>query len=291
MGNLNKWLMNFLTNRKQRVVIGKATSEWLDVRSGVPQGSVLGPLLFVIFINDMPECTSNECKLFADDSKLISMVRNTRDLSIIQEDIDKLVDWSKNWNLNFNSKKCKFMIIGNKSNNLCSNVKFFMDNGNSRHEIEETRTERDLGITINNKLKWNNQIDKAALMANNMISKLKNSFKYWNVVSFRKLYTTFVRPHLEYCTSVWNPILKKDIVKLEKVQRRATKLVPNLRQTFSYETRFANIGITSLEERRRRGDIIQYYKLAKGYNVAKLHEYQISQQNGHATRSKSKVNC
>jgi hypothetical protein len=87
-GNLNKWLTNFLTNRKQRVVIGKATSEWLDVRSGVPQGSVLGPLLFVIFINDMPECTSNECKLFADDSKLISMVRNTRDLSIIQENIE-----------------------------------------------------------------------------------------------------------------------------------------------------------------------------------------------------------
>jgi len=130
-------------------------------------------------------------------------------------------------------------------------------------------------------------IDKSALVANNVIFKLKNSFKYWDAVSFKKLYSTFVRPHLEYCTSVWNPILKKDVAKLEKVQRRATKLVPNLRH-FSYETRLANIGITTLEERRRRGDIIQYYKLKKGYNVAKLHEHHIHQPNGPETRSKSR---
>ena len=215
------------------------------------------------------------------------MIRNTRDLSIVQEDIDKLVDWSREWKLKFNSKKCKFMIIGTRNSSLCSNVKFFMDNGDSRHEIEETTVERDLGVTINNKLKWNNHIDKAVLVANNMICKLKNSFKYWDAVSFNKLYSAFVRPHLEYCTSVWNPILKKDIAKLEKVQRRATKLVPNLRH-LSYETRLANIGISTLEERRRRGDIIQYYKLNKGYNVAKLHEHQLHQPNGPTTRSKSR---
>jgi len=87
------------------------------------------------------------------------MIRNTKDLSIVQEDIDRLVDWSKKWKLKFNSKKCKFMIIGSRNSSLCSNVKFSMDNGDdSRHELEETTVERDLGVTINNKLKWNNAI-------------------------------------------------------------------------------------------------------------------------------------
>ena len=140
------------------------------------------------------------------------MIRNTTDLSIVQE--DRLVDWSKKWKLKFNSKKCKFMIIGSRNSSLCSNVKFSMDNGDdSRHQ---TTVERDLGLTINNKLKWNNHIDKSALVANNMIFKLKNSFKYWDAVSFKKLYSTFVRPHLEYCTSVWNPILKKRCCKVRK---------------------------------------------------------------------------
>ena len=109
---------------------------------------------------------------------------------------------------------------------------FLMDNkSQTRHEIEESSVERDLGVIINSKLKWGDQIDKMILTANGVFASLKNSFKYWTPANFRKLYTTFVRPHLEYCTPAWNPSLKKDISRLERVQRRATKIVPCLKNS------------------------------------------------------------
>jgi hypothetical protein len=106
-GKILKWLNDFLTNRKQRVVIGSAQSNWLDVLSGVPQGSVLGPLLFVIFINDLPDQFRNECKLFADDSKVIATIRNSSDLAAVQEDLDQAVSWSNKWNLGSTSENAR----------------------------------------------------------------------------------------------------------------------------------------------------------------------------------------
>ena len=104
-GKLFSWLDNFLHHRKQRVVIGQYESDWVDVLGGVPQCSVLGPLLFLIFINDLPEIVSQFCKLLY--SKLISVIRNTSDQMIIQEDIDKIFEWSKRWRMDFNESKCK----------------------------------------------------------------------------------------------------------------------------------------------------------------------------------------
>lgn len=108
-GLILNWLMNFLTERKQRVVIGKIKSSWVEVLSGVPQGSVLGPLLFLIYINDMPSSVQNILKLFADDSKLIAQIRNQLDLDQVQLDLDSLVKWSNQWSMYFNYKKCKVM--------------------------------------------------------------------------------------------------------------------------------------------------------------------------------------
>ena len=123
---------------------------------------------------------------------------------------------------------------------------------------------------VNNKLKWNDQVNKAAQTANGVLASLKSTFNHQTTTNFKKLYTAFVRPHLEYCTAAWNPSQKKDIKILEKVQRRATKLVPHLRN-LSYVARLAAIGIPSLEDRRTRGDIIQMNKIEKGLSVVRLH--------------------
>ena len=165
--NTCMWIEAFLSNRKKRIVLGEHHLEWLDVLSGVPQGSVLGPLLFLIFINDMPSLVQHFCKLFTDDTKLITVIKDNLDYATLQCDIDKLVDWSKLWRMSFNEDKCKAMFIDKRWHNLMNmafleeapvtHIKLTMcDEQGKEHVLEEVSTERDLGILINNKLKWHN---------------------------------------------------------------------------------------------------------------------------------------
>ena len=126
-------------------------------------------------------------------------------------------------------------------------------------------SERDLGIHITNDLKWKTQAQHASNRANAVLGSLKRTFTIWNIQTTLILYTSFVRPHLEYAVSAWNPYQKQSIKILERVQRRATKLIPSIRN-LSYETRLKILGLTTLKERRKRGDLIQYYKISKGYN-------------------------
>jgi hypothetical protein len=268
--HLVKWVENFLKNRKQRVVMGEIVTDWLEVLSGVPQGSVLGPLLFVIYINDMPDSVINLLKLFADDTKLISIIKCEEDLVRLQQDLGTLSEWASEWKMSFNHKKCKYMRIGN--NELAKQeLKLTMSaDNNEPHVLEETKEEKDLGVYLQNNLKWTANVDKACTKAYNSLGLLRKSFKTWtNVRTFRILYTAFVRPHLEYAPQVWNSLTSKDIKKLEKVQKRATKLVPQLRN-LRYEERLLNLGLTTLADRRVRGDLIQMYKIRTGRNVIEL---------------------
>ena len=106
-GRLLAWIQSFLGNRKQRVVLNHTESKWRSVYSGVPQGSVMGPTLFLIYINDLPDYVKSSCKIFADDTKIYAKVGNMADVERIQKDIDELVEWSRTWLLNFNAGKCK----------------------------------------------------------------------------------------------------------------------------------------------------------------------------------------
>jgi hypothetical protein len=270
------WVKAFLSNRKQRVVLGETSSEWLDVLSGVPQGSCIGPLLFLIFINDMPSLVQHVCKLFADDTKLIAVIKSASDRTLLQSDLDRLVEWANTWSMKFNEDKCKSMFFDKRRLNLL-NTAFVEDLPGSHvpltmtdkhgiiHVLNETSVERDLGVLIHNRLLWHDQVAKAKSKAYAAIGLLKRSFKHWSIDSFRILYCTYVRPHLEYCSAAWGPFSQEDINALEAVQNRATKLVPFLRPK-SAEERLAAIGIQSLSDRRRRGDLIQYFKTYHGFN-------------------------
>ena len=140
-GNLLRWISAFLRDRRQRVVLGDSISDWMPVTSGVPQGSVLGPTLFLIFINDMPEVIQSLVKLFADDSKLLSVVKSQQDKLLLQEDLDRLLNWTITWKMQFNQKKCKVMRITKKSSSIDLHLPFTFTEESTGiiHYLEETR--------------------------------------------------------------------------------------------------------------------------------------------------------
>jgi ribonuclease P/MRP protein subunit RPP40 len=168
----------------------------MDVISGVPQGSVLGPLLFVIFINDLSDKIANKCKLFADDTKFLAKIENQDSIDVLQEDMNKLSEWSNNWSINFNEDKCKVMRIGN--NNPQNQ---YTMNG---HILEKNIIEKDLGVLISNYLEWKHQVKSAVNKANRKLGMIKHTFSYLGDNTFNLLYKSIVRPHLEYASTVWS---------------------------------------------------------------------------------------
>ena len=257
-GVLHDWFSSFLSKRRQRVVLGDCESTWRDVKSGVPQGSVLGPLLFVLYINDLPECVGCECKLYADDSKLISATQNGLTALKLQNDIDSVSNWTKDWLMRLNASKCKVMHLGSKNAMKEYNVEDL--NTGLRKPIEETECEKDMGVFIRSDLKWEDQVRHAASKANKVLGMLKKTFVCRESELWKKLYISLVRPHLEYAVQVWNPYYEKDIEIIEKVQRRATK-IPTELSNLEYEERLKRWGLTTLKERRVRGCLIQMYKV------------------------------
>ena len=263
-GQVLEWVRAFLKDRTQRVVIRGSASEACNVTSGVPQGSVLGPVLFLIFINDLPLEVLSPLSLFADDSKIFSRIVTNKKNSkwagfdgqeALQRDLMEVQKWAEKWKMEFNVGKCKMMHIGRK------NPKNVYSMGGT--ELETTSAERDLGVTIDDQLDLGKHIKSIVAKANRMLGLIRISFACLDRPMFLNLYLVLVRPHLEYCVQAWSPYKRKYIKKLEGVQRRATKLVPELRD-LEYPERLRRLGLTTLEERRVRGDMIQTYKFVSG---------------------------
>src|SRR6218665_3233108 len=258
---------NFSMKSKMTVVINGEETNWTAVLIGVPQGSVLGSLLFLIYVNELPDIIESSVRMFADDTKPWRKIQNEEDEQILQQDLDRLENWSETWLLKFNASKCKVMQIGRKRN-----VNYHLRSGMDIVNLTETEMEKDLGVWIDKDLKWSHQCRKAASKAMSVLGMIKRSFKHIDVESFKILYNTYIRPHLEYCVQVWNPYHKNDIECLEKVQRRATKLIRALAKT-PYEERLQKLGLFTLERRRMRGDLIEPYKILHGLENVDEHTF------------------
>ena len=257
MGNsIMNWIEQWLTDRRQRVVVDGEVSSWKSVLSGVPQGSVLGPILFLVYINDLQEGVTGNILKFADDTKLFTKTKEIGDKQNLQDDIDKLVKWSEKWQMLFNFGKCKCLHIGP------GNTSMNYDMGGTI--LSTTVKEKDLGVTMNANMKVSEQCRIAASKANQVLGMIRRNITYKDKSLIVPLYKAIVRPHLEYCIQAWSPYLRKDIDMLEKIQRRATKLIPGLRD-LRYEERLKEYGLTTLETRRLRGDQIEVFKILNGY--------------------------
>ena len=252
-GKLLEWIKDFLTGRRQRVLVNGEESSWCDITSGIPQGSVLGPVLFVIFINDLPDDINGKVKMYADDTKMYRRITAAQDHQDMQADLERLDDWSKKWQLRFNEKKCKIMHLGKQE-------KESYNLGNSVMSV--TEGERDLGVFVDRELKFHQQTAMTVKKANRMLGLIQRTFSTRNRSLILPLYKTMVRPILEYGNVAWGPIYETDKVRIEKVQRRATRLISEVRE-LSYEKRLQSLNIPSLEHRRYRSDMVQMFKIMK----------------------------
>ena len=260
-GDIIGWISDFLRDRTQRVLVNGFPSSVGHVTSGIPQGSVLGPLLFVLYINDLPDAVDSYAYLFADDTKLFSEITNRNDMEILQQDLDKLQDWSSNWLLNFHPDKCKLLTIGTRA--LDSG--YHLVASGVKHDLECVTNMKDLGVVIDSSLNFEIHMQEKINKANQTMGMIRRAFTFLDEDIFVCLFKAFVRPQLEYANAVWNPHKAKDINAVENVQRRATKLIPSL-TTMTYTERLQKLKLPTLVYRRTRGDMIETYKILNNYN-------------------------
>ena len=202
-GPLLRWLRNFLTNRHQRVVIHGTYSSWSQVTSGVPQGTILGPTLFLIYVNDIPNVITSTIKLFADDTKIYREFNNVDDTLALQSDLDSLENWTKSWQVKFNSEKCEVMRISHKQDK--SKHPYYLSNT----ELRFVDSYKDLGVNMSRDLSWSNHMDVIVNKANKVLGLLKRTVGSKNKEIFSTLYKSFVRLILEYACPVWSPHLAR----------------------------------------------------------------------------------
>ncbi|RUM41879.1 MAG: hypothetical protein DSY80_08180 [Desulfocapsa sp.] len=261
-GEVLSWIKAFLCDRRQRVAVRGSFSDWLDVLSGIPQGSVLWPLLFVLYINDLPDNMMSEVFMFADDTKVFREIKDDTDRATLQADLEELQTWSTKWLLKFHPDKCKTMTITRRKDPEARPYVMMkkVDGGDVEHILSKVDNEKDLGIRVDAKLSFEQHISDKINKANQMMGLVRRSFIYLDKDNFRWLYKAIVRPHLEYINAVWSPTRKKDINSIENVQRRATKMIPGLRD-MSYSERLRALKLPTLVYRRLRGDMIETFKI------------------------------
>ena len=209
-------------NRKQRTVLNGSFSDWAEVKSGVPQGSVLGHCQFVIFMNDIDDCAKDISIIlkFADDTKISNKANSIENCVVLQKCLDQLLHWADNWCMSFNTFKCKVIHVGR--HNIGHNYNM---NGSI---LEETVRERDIGVIMTKNLKPAQQCLEAARRAGTVITQSSRAFLYRDRKIFIQLYKQFVRCHLEFAIPSWSHWLIGDIDKLECVQKSAVNLVVGL---------------------------------------------------------------
>ena len=189
--------------------------------SGVPQGTVLGPLLFLVYINDLPDCISSKVRLFADDCIVYREIRNHEDARALQEDVDCLCRWEQRWQMGFNHSKCYTMRVTHKINSL---VNCYTMGENILQEVYHYPC---LGVELASDLSWNKHIAQATLKANRVLGLLKRNLSTCDRNTKEVAYKALVRPLLEYCQAVWDPHQSNTISDIERVQRRAAHFVLN----------------------------------------------------------------
>ena len=270
-GSVNKWIANFLDQRTQRVVCKGEHSGWAPVLSGVPQGSVIGPILFLVYINDLPEKVHSTVRLFADDTIVYMTMTSERDAASLQQDLDNLAAWEETWQMKFHPQKCSILRVTRSQTQIIYDYKLH------GHTLKTETNSKYLGVIINNQLSWINHIDNICTKANSSVAFLRRNLQISQRHIKSNAYTTLVRPQVEYAAAVWDPYTKGNQHKLEMVQSRATRYVCNnyVREEGCVTTMLHELGWRSLQQRRADMRLVLLYKCIHSLVALDLNSYLI----------------
>ena len=260
-GKVGMWLHNFLTNRTQQVSANGAISSESSVISGVPQGTVLGPILFVIMISDLDTNLDKAfASLFADDSRVSSIIKNEHDSINFQSELDSSIyPWARTNKAKFNGDKFEHIHFGKNLNSIPS---YTDPNGLT---IQTKPVVKDLGILISNDLNWSNHIDEIISNSRKQIAWLLRTFSKRDITTMRTLWISLIRPILDYCSPLWSPPPTNygNIDRLEGVLRSFSKQVDDL-HSLRYADRLKALNLQSIQRRHERYKIIYIYKIKEG---------------------------
>ena len=269
-GRLLKFLKSYLQNRKQRVVLDNYTSDTIDVLSGVPQGSIIGPLLFVLFINNIYKSLNNSTNvaLYADDTKMWRLINSNKDCEILQKDINSLHEWCAQNKMKFHPKKCKVLTVSNNEtpvfiDELPFTTTFYTI---GQDIIDYTDSQKDLGIYMNAKLDWSEHQAFILNKAHQMLGLTKRTCHFITDLRRRRsLYLTLVRSNFEHCSIIWRPCYNTDIAKFESLQKKAIKWIN--RKDFShygdekYLPKCRELDILPLDLHFKLNDLLFFHKV------------------------------
>ena len=259
-GDTLRWIKSFLSHRRQQVLVEGSSSTSSQVTSGVPQGSVLGPLLFLLYINDLPAQVTSTSRLFADDSLLYRKVRTTADTKALQDDLDRLQKWEEDWMMSFNPSKCEVIRITKRRNPTQATYNIH------GQDLTFTKNGKYLGVYISQNLSWNAHIAATAKKANNSLAFLRRNLTSCPQDIKAQSYQTLVRPILEYASTVWDPYTTTSISQIESVQRRAARFVKgDYKTTSSTSQMIHDLGWKTLQERRINAKLVMVYRIVHGH--------------------------
>ena len=258
-GKIGNWIREFLRNRKFRVVANGCTSEEENVLSGVPQGTVLAAILFVMMISDIDE-NVKECivRSFADDTRVNKKISSDRDREVMQEDLEAIYNWATKNKMKFNENKFEQMAHGN-----VVDVELGSYKSPSGEEIEIKKTAKDLGVTATDDLLFKEHINKIINSSKIVMGMLLRSFSIREKEPMIKLFNTYIKSKLEYCCIVWSPVQQTYIAELENIQRIFTSKINGM-EGLDYHERLKKLNMYSLERRRDRYFIIYGWQQIEG---------------------------
>lgn len=260
-GSTHKWISSWLSGRSQRVVLEGQASDPVPVLSGVPQGSVLGPVLFLIFINDLPDNLRSSVRLFADDCVLYRNISSPQDCNILQEDLDNLARWEVDWQMKFNIAKCHSMRVTRHLPHKQIMYTYTLHN----QTLESVQSAKYLGVTVTDNLDWGQHISEISAKASKTLGFLRRNLSLAPRETKEVAYKTLVRPKLEYAAAVWNPHTKVQSYQLEKVQRTAARWTcRRWRNTSHVGEMLDELEWPTLEARREQSSLVFFHKIHTG---------------------------
>ena len=259
-GKAARWLHSFLTNRRQQVVVEGRSSSVTRVTSGVPQGTVLGPVMFLLYISDISDNVNSCIKIYVDDTKASQTVKNSEDVETMQEDLNKLYKWSKLNNMKFNGRKFQVMRYGRDEKLKDDTLYFTEDTG---EPIERHETLRDLGVILSDDGTFSEHIDHVVKKVRQKSGWVLRTFYSRKTFFMKQIFKTLILPHIDYTSQLWCPIKATEILKIEKLQKDFFNRIPGLKH-LNYWQKLDHCKMLSVQRRLERYRILTVWKTLEG---------------------------